>query len=1408
MPSTTLTIDEVYGGGGNSGAVYKNDYVVLHNETNAAINLAGYSIQYASATGAAWQVNSLKGSIAAGGYFLIQEAAGAGGSANLPTPDYIGGSVGTETAINMSGTTGKVALVLGTTALNTANPAGGATVVDLVGYGAAAGYEGAPTSALTNTTSAVRANNGNTDTDNNAADFTTSSTPGPASHVPFNSASAPHAANGGGATSLGISSVSQNEGDAGTTPFIFTVTRSGDLTGVTTVNYATADGSATVADADYAAAAGTLTFAAGVATQSVTVLVNGDTKVEPNETFTVNLSNPTAGVTFSQQAGTGTIVNDDVTLVGIADIQGASQTSPFTGATVTTQGVVTYVKTGSGGGFYIQDTSPLGPAGASHGLFVFTNNTPAVTAGDAVTVTGLVTEYQAGNNNLSTTELNNPTFTVSSHNNAITPVIIGTGGVLPPTQTIAPATPYNPATSGADFYESLEGQIVTIHNAQAVDATYSGSTWVVADNGAEVTGLNARGGVTVSATDFNPERIQIYSTALNATIGEHLGDITGVLTYFSSNDAEDPNIGGEYELIPTAPITPPGGQSATAPPAPALPTTALQGDASHVSIAAYNVDNLGPVEPGVAQATVDARFALLGKDIAQNLRAPDILGLEEIQDSDGQGAGTDLSAAVTLNKLIAAIAAAGGPTYQYVEIAPTTANTNGGATNGNIRTAYLYNPARVSYVAGSAQLISDPNLADGDAFANSRKPLAAQFVFNGQTINAIDVHDYARLGSQELYGANQPPINSGDQRRIDQTAAVNAYVNQLLAANPNANVTVQGDFNGFQFEQTLTQLTHAGGGQLTQLSDLLPANERYSTTFEGDSQEIDHLLVSDSLDPGAAFDIVHLNTGQTAANQASDHDPIVSLLAVAAPPKPAVSGAVAGQAAADNAASSPFAAVVVTDASPTAAETVTVTLSAAANGVLAGGGFVQTSPGVYTVAAASAAAAQADLRALVFTPTANQVAPGRTVTTGFTIAVNDGAAQATDATTMVVVASVNDAPALGGLQAAASAPVDATVTLQPNVTLSDPDVGAMVAGATVAIAAPTNGDRLSVTATAGIASSYNATTGVLTLSGAASDLAYQQALRSVTYLHDGTTDAGSRTITFAVTDDQGATARATETVSVAGYTQPATGGAASVPTNLDVQQAFPTQTSNLLRASANDPALQTPTSPLYAQAQAEKAIAAQLDSGQIGLADAQNALYHLVDGTVSVAEISYAFFTGKTPTAAGLGYLVHSAANPTDLNDPYYAQFSTENRYINFGVNLATGGGAGAAAFQAGYGALSLSDATAKAYTAVFGFAPAAGKVDAILGAQVSNGLGGTETRAQYLADITGGGALAQKAAVVGFLLADSVKEGFGAYQQADLHFLADLAHGTAVYNVDLLAAYTAPPALVGLPVADTSLGG
>jgi len=165
-----VVISQVYGGGGNSGAPYKNDFIELFNRGTATVVINGWSVQYASATGSSW-TNSTPVpatpaiSLAPGQYYLIQGSGGTVGAA-LPTPDLIG-------TINLSGTAGKVALVNTTTALSGSCPTG-ATIIDFVGFGATAScFEGtAPTPAPSNTTSVSRANAGCTDANNNSTDFT------------------------------------------------------------------------------------------------------------------------------------------------------------------------------------------------------------------------------------------------------------------------------------------------------------------------------------------------------------------------------------------------------------------------------------------------------------------------------------------------------------------------------------------------------------------------------------------------------------------------------------------------------------------------------------------------------------------------------------------------------------------------------------------------------------------------------------------------------------------------------------------------------------------------------------------------------------------------------------------------------------------------------------------------------------------------------------------------------------------------------------------------------------------------------------------------------------------------------------------------------------------------------------
>ena len=167
-----LVISQVYGGGGNSGATYTNDFIELYNAGSTSVDLSTYAVQYASATGSSWSSTNLSGSVSPGHYYLVQEAAGSATVKALPTPEASG-------SINLSSASGKVALTKTQTLLTVSNPVGTSPVVDFVGYGTANAYEGsgdAPT--LTASTAALRAGGGATDTNNNAADFT-AATPTP-----------------------------------------------------------------------------------------------------------------------------------------------------------------------------------------------------------------------------------------------------------------------------------------------------------------------------------------------------------------------------------------------------------------------------------------------------------------------------------------------------------------------------------------------------------------------------------------------------------------------------------------------------------------------------------------------------------------------------------------------------------------------------------------------------------------------------------------------------------------------------------------------------------------------------------------------------------------------------------------------------------------------------------------------------------------------------------------------------------------------------------------------------------------------------------------------------------------------------------------------------------------------------
>lgn len=222
MVSPNIVISQIYGGGGNTGAQFANDYVELFNRGSSPVSLNGWSTQYSGATSSNWLVTPLSNvTLQPGQYYLIQYAGGTSGGAALPTPDLIAPQVTTPTGTfipNLSGTTGKIAVVNSTTQLP-ANPCpADATIVDLVGYGdSAACFEGARTPNFSNTTAGFRNGGGCADTDNNNTNFTI------AAPAPRNTATATNSCNLGGSLQAGGAANPNTVAPLGTTLLTVTV---------------------------------------------------------------------------------------------------------------------------------------------------------------------------------------------------------------------------------------------------------------------------------------------------------------------------------------------------------------------------------------------------------------------------------------------------------------------------------------------------------------------------------------------------------------------------------------------------------------------------------------------------------------------------------------------------------------------------------------------------------------------------------------------------------------------------------------------------------------------------------------------------------------------------------------------------------------------------------------------------------------------------------------------------------------------------------------------------------------------------------------------------------------------------------------------------------------------------------
>ena len=899
-----IRISQIYGAGGNTGALRNSDYVELFNAGASSASIAGLSIQYASSTGSNWsKANIASGNIPAGGYFLLRvTAAGANGAAITEDLNVSG-------TISMAVGAGKVALI-GDQTLITAGTVcpSGATLRDFVPYGTAgAGSCPNQTATIGTVLAAFRAAGGCTDTDNSTSDFTT------ATPAPRNSSSALNPCAGGG-TVLSVNDVTQIETNAGTTNFVFTVSLSAPApVGGVTFDIATADNSATAAGLDYAAQSLTgQTIPATQTTYTFTVLVNGDTNVEPTESFFVNITNVAGtGVTIGDSQGLGTITNDDFTIISINTIQGSGTASPLTGTVVTTTGIVTALRSN---GFFLQtpdagiDANPA----TSEGILVFTSTAPPAAAaiGNSVQVTGTVFEFTSTGNPavFTTTELTAPTVVQLSTGNALPAPIVVTnanltpgGGItqlerfegmliaIPTLNVVAPTNgnvnePSATSTTDGVFYGVIPGNATPFREAGI--ETYL--TVPVCAAGA---------GCAIPIFDTNPERIRVESTAIagqtaiDIATGAVLANVLGVL---------DHN-GSAYTLYTTtAPAI--GGTQITTSPVPTAPAGALSVVAMNVERLFDAVNDPGTSDPVLTAAAYVSRLGKISLAIRNTLRTPDVIALEEVENlSTAQDLATRIN-----NDAVAASQPNPGYTAFLVE----------GNDIGGIDVGFLVRSTQVSVVSVTQLEAATTYISPCTGVAetlNDRPPLRLRGTANkgGQFLDFTVFVNHLR--SLIGIGDTTPCALSTDGNRVRVKRAAQAnnlaqLIQDELTANSAARILAVGDFNAFEVNdgyvdtintllgtpppatQVATATNDPSYANMTNLLSLLQATQRYSFVFDGNHQTLDHAL----LNPAAIQQLVgggyaRLNAdfpetfrgNFTRPERYSDHDPVFAYLTTA-----------------------------------------------------------------------------------------------------------------------------------------------------------------------------------------------------------------------------------------------------------------------------------------------------------------------------------------------------------------------------------------------------------------------------------------------------------------------------------------------------------------------------------------------
>ncbi|MDZ4695577.1 MAG: endonuclease/exonuclease/phosphatase family protein [Deltaproteobacteria bacterium] len=264
-----------------------------------------------------------------------------------------------------------------------------------------------------------------------------------------------------------------------------------------------------------------------------------------------------------------------------------------------------------------------------------------------------------------------------------------------------------------------------------------------------------------------------------------------------------------------------------------------------IQIATYNLENLSPFD-------LTDRYVAFAQAIVTELGAPEILAVQEIQDSDGNKNTGRVDATVTIDRLLAALAQAGVPGYRAVQLDPRDGH-DGGMPGANIRPVVL--------LRGSVELAEDPvRLGENSAaFVDSRKPLVVRVTHDGRPLTIVNVHFAS--------GRADTTVNRDDQRLL-QAQMVAQFVNAQRAQHPATPVVVLGDLNDKLDTAPLLALTGAG---LFNLMGLVPLGERHTYVHSGNPVVLDHILVTDTL--RSALDFIRVKGTLPGP---SDHRPVLA----------------------------------------------------------------------------------------------------------------------------------------------------------------------------------------------------------------------------------------------------------------------------------------------------------------------------------------------------------------------------------------------------------------------------------------------------------------------------------------------------------------------------------------------------